>query len=1173
MHEHENKWHNTLRCNGQGKKHVQGEIIGIPVKDKDVYTDALNYIGRCFKSNDKLVEQCIRPPEFILVNDPYSIEQHYVVEFDVEPSVSTVRDIVFSVSLVKMNEDSGKIEQEAEKVYCRVGASTEQVDDISRFYREVKDRDARREKAEQSYSPGLCQDLGRKLIMLITDGKKHIEKEKWYILVTSKFSEEDLKHVNFLVNMKLFCVFDFDPDSMVSGLCHEYAEHHAVNLHFMQNYKIPNDKNIQEFESYLHLFEQTSWIFCNGRNDFSGNETPCDENTWCKTRRTFLKDCVSLICKDILPRGTFLVIFLLTSPVETPLLMTFEELFTDMQGHEDIMCISESEENFQKWESSAFKFCERETVTNSSVVGLKMSHVNATVQQIQGSETRVNKLLPVSVKAKCHLLIRDEETMSSLEILGVNQCEGSAEDIKSKKEEIEKDFYRGGKVTWMNFWLAEVREVGEVIQRDAYHEVISLLEDFLKLSSDQMPVKCINIYHCAGSGGSTVARQVLWKYRKSLRCAVVKTSLNVNTVSKHAVMLWEYDEKDPQKCLPVLLLIDDCEREYLEELKHELETAVNTRKTAHGIPCFILLSCRRCHNPEKMSKGSPLLSVSVTHKLSAEEKTQFKGKRQKLEHQFKPNLILTFVLMSEGFEHQYVKNFVQHLLQDIVFSSVDTQLIRFVALLNTYVENSYISQSHCEALLHLQLSISRERFRQHTFENSLSEQAKLVFIHSRDETTNIKFIKIIHQVVAKEILHQLLGNKPQSNLALELLRNDVLFNNRFERVAYRKFLQNLFIRHYKISRGDKSDTHFSPLIEHVRHKEKPENAIELLLEAYKRFTQDALFAQQLARLYYWHEKFDQAECWAETAATKMPNNSYILDTKGQVYKRWFTAKGKQLTEKTPESTADAIETALKAIKCFQKCQMVAVQETETMNNSGFFEVVEVGCNLLEFISSLEVFQNKPGDHTELQKYLLTEHIPKEIEAPWEQFHYKLRNLRLTMHEALEWISEELNYFQNLDTDEEETSKTSELTIRRPKRWLAAKSVVYATFFCKVSLSGTPSNWESNLDHMTDFSKRMAIYQLGGGNITSIFSILDKIKEDQDKTLEKIISLYPKHAQMNQQDFANYTAANFALSAICPRSQKLAVIKDLQKFSRPFLQDKMCIKCSVVLHTTVLARNI
>ncbi|KAG7329658.1 hypothetical protein KOW79_005880 [Hemibagrus wyckioides] len=1154
-----------------GSGHVHGEIIGIPIMEKDMYTDALNHIEKCFKRDSEIVRQCIRPPEFILVIEPNSKEQHYVVEFDVEPSVTLIRGKVFPVCLQKFKEESNKTVPEKETVYCRVGAETKPVGDIHKFHQEVNSKDTQRETAEKSRSvtrPELCEDLERKLIMLITDGKKQIEKDKWYILVTNKFSEQDLQHIHFLLNMHLFCVFDFDPDSMVSGLCHEYDKHHKVNLHFMHNYKIPSDKNIREFVSHLHLFEQTSWIFCNGRNDFSGNETPCDENTWCKTRRTFLKDCVSLICKDILPKGTFLVIFLLTSPVEKPILKTFEEFFTDMQGHEDIICISESEGNFQKWEAFALEICDKETVNQSNVVGLKMSHLNATVQQIQSPSTYVKKLLPVSVKAKCHLEMRDEETMYSLEILGLNHCEDiSAEEVESKKADIERDFYRGGKVTWMNFWLAENNRVGEMIRRDAYHEVTKILKSILKWSSDQPPVKCINIYHHAGSGGSTVARQVLWNHREDLRCAVVKPSNSVSTVSNHALMLREYEEKDPQKCLPVLLLVEDYDNEYSEELKHELETAINTKKIAHGIPCFILLLCKRSHDSEKMSRGSPLMSVSVTHKLSPKEKEQFGRKLDVLQQQFKPEFIVTFVLMCEEFNHEYVKNLVQHLLQDIDHASVETQLIQYVALLNTYVENSFISQSHCKRLLHFQRSLYAERFPQHIFEQSLSEQSKLVFIHFKDETTHINSIKIIHPLVAKEILHQLLGDKQQSDLALELLSNDMLFNHRFGGEEYKKVLRELFIRRYKISKGDKSDTFFSPLIEHVRQNEKAENAIKLLHEAYKRFDRDAFFAQQLARLFYWNENFVEAEQWAETAANKMPKNSYILDTKGQVYKRWFTTKNKavEMTHpKTPECTADAIETALKAIDCFEKCQKVAVGETETMNNSGFFGAVDVGCSLLELISSVDVFSGKHDGHSELQKYLCTDHIPKEVEAPWEDFHYKLKNLQLLMCKALEWISEELSYFQtDLNINEEETSKASELTVRRPKNWLVAKSSVYGKFFCEVS----PSNQKFNLDQMTDFSKRMAISQLGGGNFTTIFSILDQKNKDQVTTLENIISLYPESAKMDQVDRANYIASHIALSAISPRSPKLAVLKELQKISRSFLQGKSkCPSNALVLCT-------
>lgn len=202
----------------------------------------------------------------------------------------------------------------------------------------------------------------------------------------------------------------------------------------------------------------------------------------------------------------------------------------------------------------------------------------------------------------------------------------------------------------------------------------------------------------------------------------------------------------------------------------------------------------------------------MTHELSPKEKEQF---RRKLD-MFKPEFIVTFVLMCEEFKHEYVKKLVQHLLQDIDHASVETQLIRYVALLNTYVKNSFISQSHCERLLNFQHYFYEKSFQQHIFEQSLSEQSKLVFIHLRDDTTHINSIKIIHPLVTKEILHQLLGDKQQSDLALELLSNDMLFNHRFGGIEYRKFLRELFIRRYKISRGDKSDTFFSPLIEHVR---------------------------------------------------------------------------------------------------------------------------------------------------------------------------------------------------------------------------------------------------------------------------------------------------------------------------------------------------------------------
>ncbi|CAB1440112.1 unnamed protein product [Pleuronectes platessa] len=325
------------------------------------------------------------------------------------------------------------------------------------------------------------------------------------------------------------------------------------------------------------------------------------------------------------------VIFLLTSPVEKPLLHTFYEFFTDMEGHEDIICICESESNFLKWQSFAEGSCGTETVNNFSVVGMKMSHVNATVQNVQPVKACTSKHLPVFVKGICQLETNKEEEMASLEILTLNHCDETTEHfISEEKDNMEQQFLRGGRVTWLNFWLAEHKHVGEVIERDAYKDVSELLKNALKYNAEQTPVKSISIYHHPGSGGSTVARQVLWKNRKDLRCAVVKPSYSAAVVAQHAVDLREYEEKDPQSCLPVLLLIEDSDKEYLDDLRNELEVAINSKQIQYGIPCFIFLSCSRSYDPERRCKESPLQNVSVTHKLSAEEKRMFAGKRKQL---------------------------------------------------------------------------------------------------------------------------------------------------------------------------------------------------------------------------------------------------------------------------------------------------------------------------------------------------------------------------------------------------------------------------------------------------------------------------------------------------------------------------------------------------------------
>ncbi|XP_036795251.1 sterile alpha motif domain-containing protein 9-like isoform X3 [Oncorhynchus mykiss] len=592
----------------------------------------------------------------------------------------------------------------------------------------------------------------------------------------------------------------------------------------------------------------------------------------------------------------------------------------------------------------------------------------------------------------------------------------------------------------------------------------------------------------------------------------------------------------------------------------------------------------------------------------------------------------TFVLMSEDFKPEYVEHFVKDLLKGIDHESAVTRLIKYVALLNIFVQNSFISQSHCEALLTFttlttanksdqRKETEQKRFPQHAFEKHLSEQAKLLFTHSNDEKTHIQAVKIIHPRVAKEILHQLLDNEQQQEkVAMDLLHEDVLFQHRFAREPYVTFLRDLFMRRYRVDKGDKSDSLFSPLIELVR-KETPEKAIKLLEEAHKRFDQDAFFAQQLARLNYCYEKFEEAEVWAVKAETKLPNNSFILDTKGHVYRRWFDAKCNAIDQvpKTAENIAGAVETALKAMECFQKCETIAISDPETMNNAGFFGTVTVGCSLLKLMFSMPVFSDKTANGcTERLNYLLTEdYIPKEVMKPWEKFHSKLKNLRKRLHESLDWISEDLSFFQtDISSDQEEasenldkkhpknwsvhkpianrgTSAQSSEKMSHPKNWLTNKYSFYGKTFSDVSVSAILKQCKSNPQSVTPFTKRMAIYNLGGGNLTTIFSLLteqkdenpqslrdkeQKQKKDQHqvkkkhpvKILEDIISLYPSNplsARLDQKDLVNYIATHIALSCLSTPSTKLAGLKQLQTLSNQFTQDrKKCLSDALFLLT-------
>lgn len=1151
-------------------KYKHGEIIGVPVSSQDDYVDALDYIENCFKDSNQQTDarNCIRNPRFIEVIDKEATEKRWVIEYDIVPKASIVKGKIYSVGVPKFSEKGNKV-YENKLPYYRIGANTPHIpeEDLVRFIQQLSEKDQQREEAESSSNQMTVnskEDKKRKLSILLTCGKTHMDNSLFYIIVTNKFLPEHLESIGFLLRMNPFCVFDFDPETNTSGLCRRYKEQHAVTLHFLDNYAKNDGTKTLEFINSLKLFDRPSWIFCNGRKNFPGGDETCDEKTWIKTKKKKMKKAVSVICNDILPKRSFVVLFLLMSDVEQPLVETFHEFYAEMNGHEYLAVISESMENYKKWSSLAQVSCPMSSLKDISIVQMQLAHVDATIQSIQLSKNQPTRTLPVLDGGVCFLKSNDEAMLDSLEIISVDQCDDTQVDIMSEDEvqETESYFYRGGKIGWINFWLADKHKCGRIIKRDAFKEASAILDKITHPTKAMHSIESVNIYHQPGSGGSTVARQILWSWRNKVRCAVVKQCKEITTVCEHVVKLREHEEKDKNNCLPVLLLLEDHNADYIDDLRRELGNVIATKKICSSVLCFILLICKRSNDPGKMCRASPSQTVAVTHKLTNEEKQLFSEKWKELKRQgMCEDFILTFVLMNNEFRPSYIEDFVKNLLNKVDHSSAVTRLIRFVALLNCYVGESYISISHCEASLGL---ATHDRARYHAFVDHLSDEAKLIFIHLKEESTHISSIRIIHRLVAKEILKQLSANMPQSVIAMNLIKDKVLMNHRFAQDEFLKFIRALFIRRNKKSRGDPVDTAFSPLIEHVSTgRGGLQEAVELMKTAHIALGEDAYVAQQLARLLYTNLRFEEALVWAETAKSVLPHDTFVLDTLGQVYKRWFYHMYDTLQEKepSPEKAAEIIGTALKGITAFRASEKTPKKETVSLNSSYQGEV-DVGCRLLKFLSGVDVFLNNNGK-SELMQYLLTDYIPPEVKKPWQKFHQQLKGLQNSLRHALECISEDLIYFQtDISEEDEELDARDPDQVYKPREWLTRKSAVYAGFFCDLfDDSSLTANCKSAdmtgpSEKLSPFQRQMRTYKLGGGNFTSILSLLyNSDPRKAGEKLEKIISMYPENLTRNCLDpneLANFILSQIALNCILPGSAKLLPLQKLQELSKRFI---------------------
>ncbi|KAM9770664.1 sterile alpha motif domain-containing protein 9-like [Menidia menidia] len=932
---------------------------------------------------------CIRPPNYIPVHhEDGTSTDRWVIEVDVVPAYLQTQDSTFYTQL-NIASTENKQQCETECLFVRDGPRSVNIladtnsrvvqEKLKRFTDNIKNVVSARKSAEEKPEKRSPQsNQGQRLKQLITRGGDAFESSLQVIMVTDKCHSCHLEHMDFLKDLRLFAVLDFDPESDINGTCSFYKTDRIANLHYPYMYTTQDSLTV--VMGKLNLFKQTSWVFCNGRkNEENETDKPLTPGEWLKRRSGEISNMVNFLGNpDLISKEKLLVVFVLHSAVtdvSSPFLETFCAIHRTLEGVDNMLCICKDSTVFSHWKQLIEVRC-KEDITSKCIYELSLNEISSTVKKLKEPQRQSSqRFLPSTGSSSVVLTKKDEELFTVLDILSENECENTeienSENFHDFKKKTEEDFYRGGQVTWWNFYLSENTGCLPFIKRDKYNELYDLITP---VGYHTQPCVMINLFHHPGCGGTTLAKHVLWNLRRKFRCASVKNNTATNNeISNQVGNLLRLGKQDQPGYTPVLLLVDNWED--VEDLK---QCIIASNWRPYNSLMVIILNCERTQFPEPNARNSHIANVFITNKLSAKEQSKFSEKLiQMKDDHAEPDTFYAFMIMANNFSETYIGNLVSNIIKDIDTSTPQGRLYAFLSLLNTFVNGSYMSLSLCEELV----GIKNALWKQETLDDKMNPYSTLLLTFSVEEHGTFQAVRFLHPMISNKCLLILNQEQklPLSEIVIDILHCDRIYKCCMGKDFLVHNIQSMLITRHRKEQGNEKDTLFSPLVERIAEEEGPEKIKEVLEKAIERFDRSATLPQALARYFYLKEKdFGSALYWAQDAQRKM-SNSYIADTVGQIYKSQFKNKLEDSKPLTPESLDECLTLCSKAVKAFQESQELAktdqqvdhfdlhgVRRPKSYNTAGYVGETEVMITLLDIIKDIFEVNYKLQNDTILQ---------------------------------------------------------------------------------------------------------------------------------------------------------------------------------------------------------------
>ncbi|XP_020784604.2 sterile alpha motif domain-containing protein 9-like [Boleophthalmus pectinirostris] len=999
---------------GDVPEFTHGQVLGVVVeKDREVYDKTLRHaISQCFElKHVKTAQTCIKPPRFVSVlNTNLTSSEKFVIEVDIVPDSSLCEKNIYhtvNCSIKKKKNNAKASEGEQKQFFVREGGSSRNLlapttnakpmHEFNNFVASVPQLLELRRQAEEKHLNKVKNHVhGSKLCQMITGGTGSLDKSFYehYIIVTNKSHPIQLDSIGFLVELNPVAVLDFDPQSCQNGLCEGFEKKSPVNLHSPDRYKIT--ESVEDIAKKLQLTRSTSWVFCNGK---TGEEQPSEINLWLMDKGASVRNVISFLCrKDVLRNKRFLVVFVLLSRVNDkmdPLVETFCTFYQELKGTEQILCICENENAFTSWKNLIDARCEVD-ISNRCIYELSFAEVNGTILSLLSENRRSSRFLPGAGGSRVCLEKKVERQLTTLDVLCVNQCEGGNEDQVS----IEQNFYRGGEVSWWNFYFSEQPGSMPFIKRDKFVYITdTLIPDLCSL---RKACVLLNLLHVPGCGGTTLAKHTLWTFRGKFRCAVlIDNDADPVTVAEHVFTLLQYGCKEQELPVPVLLMIDDFEdMEKVFNLQQLIEKQCLSSSVQSRSPQVILLNCMRCEHifgPTDPTEDT----VFIGNKLTDDDQKQFDQKLAEMEKTHDDTkTFYGFMVMKSNFNTEYIRSVVHHTLQSFNMEQKHAQLLAVLALSSVYCKHAALSVSLCEEYLML----PKPYFGDSEVEEGFKQFSTLILSCDIRSKVLFKGVRMIHSQIALHCLKEMnLTHKvSKAEIANFILTTDELYDCTQGKNKLMQDIHNILVKRYPFGqeapsqpsvlasasrhkptscteqedkmKEEKVESRFSPLIRDIE-SETPGLEEDVLINASSRFQKDAIIAQLLARYYYLKKKdFNEAKSWARRSKHfSQKNSSYISDTSAQVIKhelKYSIANENFAID--PEALQKLLKLAKSAMGAFKETQQLAKHESfqrlqskrdySPLNTSGFLGEIQVCVHIIEVLEKIPLFSSGKVRH-------------------------------------------------------------------------------------------------------------------------------------------------------------------------------------------------------------------